>query len=161
MRIARTILRNKRWSGIAAFFLISATAASAAWLINSHGRGATKIGSLTAPTVTASSPAPPDLYPGGDGPGTFTIDNNNPMALKVISAQIGDVQDAVTSNPNCPVQFLSVNPKVNLDIDVPKGVSQVTVPDLYHLAGDAPSDCMGVTLSRDISLRFSTPGQGA
>lgn len=157
-----SFLKNhKKIAGIAGFFLIASTSAMAAWMIQGHGKGSTKIGKLDAPVITAATPAPPDLYPGGDGPATFTIDNPNNMPLKVTQASLGDPQDATTSNPSCGVQYLSVNAKTGLDIDVPKGTSTVVVPDLYRLAGDAPDACQGVQMSRDISLKFSTPNVGA
>jgi hypothetical protein len=158
-RIRHYLRNHKKFSGVLAFFLIASTSAMAAWMVNGHGKAGTKIGKLDAPTITAAAPAPPDLYPGGDGPGTFTIDNPNTMALRITQASLGDPGDASTSNANCGVQYLTVNTKTGLDIAVPKGVSTVVIPDLFKLEADAGDACQGVTMSRDVNLKFSTPGQ--
>ncbi|MET0600434.1 MAG: hypothetical protein ABW167_00415 [Baekduia sp.] len=151
------LISTKRRRTIAlglALVAVAASVAAAAWMLNSNGQGAAKVGTLSDVTVSAGDPTD-DLYPGNDGAGTFTIDNPN-GALVLVATRVGD-GSGTTSNPACGSGNLSINPASGLSITVPSGHSSVRVPGLFHLSSDAPSSCQGAKLTRDVGVTFATP----
>lgn len=155
-RIRRTLFQGrKKYLALLLALLLVPGAAYAAWTVSAHGKGAGKVGTLQAPSVSEGAPSA-DLLPGADGSATFTIVNPNPMALNVVDVDAGP--DGITSSDQaaCPASNLSINSLRGQTITVPKGSSTVSVPGAYHLSSSAPSSCQGVTFSADTALGFST-----
>jgi hypothetical protein len=155
-----TSVKNRLWGSrrrkfaslLVTMMLVGGGVALAAWLINSNGHGAGRIGSLSTPTIVAGSPTGAALYPNGDGDGVFTITNTNNTPLVVTGTDPG----GANASGVC-YDYVTVNSLTGLNIPVPTGISTVTVPNVFHLDGSAGTGCMGGTFEKDATLHFSTP----
>jgi hypothetical protein len=148
--------KRRRVVAFLALFAIAASVAAAAWILNGHGSGAVKVGTLSDPVVSAGVPDGV-VYPGGTAAGAFTINNPNDGALVITAIRDGDGSGTSSSPGSCGYGNLSSNAKSGLSISVPAGSSTVTVPGAFTLSPDAPQGCAGATLTRDVGLTFSTP----
>ena len=154
----RLIRRHKKFSGILAFFAIASASALAAWLISSSGGGATKIGTLAAPVVTAGTVDPGTaLLPGGDAAAFVSVQNTNAVPLTITGVSEGGTDaDATGFDPfDCPASNMSVNTLSGLTVNVPaNATTTVSVPGAFHLKSTAPTGCQGKTVGRKLALSF-------
>lgn len=162
------VKRHKRWSGLGAFLLISATAAFAAWMIsgqNSDGGG--KIGSLAAPTVTAGTSTDalyPDLVKHSL---SFQVNNPNPGPLTLVDASfvggsITPTNDVTGLTGTCATEestndIVKLYPNHSLSIAIPAGTTTtVTVPNVVALDTTAPSSCQGQSFTGKLALSYQS-----
>ena len=149
---------GKRWLALPALVLVLAGTALAAWLLTvDNAPGGGKIGSLTAPTVTAGTPLGNPLTPGNDGDGSFTIDNpNGSLIITGTSIASGD-PSASGLPPYCMGNFITARALTGLSIPVPNGRTTVKIPGAFHPDSSAPPECAGQTFTKELKLTFSTP----
>lgn len=139
--------------------------ALAAWLTDGTGEGTTKVGNLSAPTVSpdGSGSGFTGCLPGGDCAGKFSVKNDNNVDLVVtgIDPAVGSADTGTTNQPACPYTEITTNSKtglVNQGYTAPaNSTTTITVPGAYKLAADAPSVCQGALLTRGATLHFTTP----
>ena len=156
-------LYNKVWrdgpkrkvATVSVVLMSVAGAALAAWLISSTGAGAGRIGTLTAPTIVAGSPAS-DILPGGTGDAAVKVTNPNSSDLVITAVTNPGGSDArQCSGGDFSVSVVAHN---GLTIPVPAHADnlEIKLPDTYRLSSDASSACAGQTFTRDVGLTFST-----
>jgi hypothetical protein len=153
----RAVLRGVVVGTIAAI----ATLSVAAWLQDSSGAGAGRIGQLQTVTLTAGNANDP-LLPGGSADAAVVLDNPN-QQLQVVSAGLGQESGGITPNDSgfdtndCPASNVTAPQRNGLSIPVPTGSNPVVIPDLWQLAANAPTGCQNRPFTRTVRLTLSTP----
>src|SRR5262249_62818 len=143
----------------------------AAWLVSGTGNATGKAGTLAAPTwISAGSASMTgDLYP-GNGAGSLgiaTVNNPNPIAVKITGVNKATGTIASMDTANCPSSNFSWGGDAVLStpVTVPAGsTALITIPANSFpagtgllLAANAPTGCQGVGVSlTGFTLNFST-----
>ncbi len=142
-------------------FLLLVSVAVAAWFITQGSQSGGKIGTLTAPVVSAASPVGSGCLPGGTCSASVQVDNTTGSALTVSGTESlvggfinGAPQQPSGFNSSCPSSVLSSPTKTGLSVSVPAGASTVTIPGVFTLDSSAPDACQGVAFTYPIKLTF-------
>jgi hypothetical protein len=80
------------------------------------------------------------------------------VPLEVYASDPGN-DTGTSSNLNwCAHENLSVvAATLSTPIAVPPGETQIKVPDVLEFNANAPQECAGATLTKDVVLKFRTP----
>jgi hypothetical protein len=127
----------------------------AAWLLTVDSvSGVGGIATVTAPTVSFPATANYDIYPGDTGDAKITVNNPNTKALTLTSVSysggtLGVFLSGGGVNNACDAAtYTSITPSITgLSINIPVGTSTVLIPGVFHLAANAPTACMGSSIS--------------
>lgn len=150
--------RRKAATVLAVLVLVGASAAVAAWLVDSSGDAQSKVGSLVAPTVTPATSAPEQLFPGQTKPIKVKVSNpNSALVLTRFNPGGGGLVSGLAAG--CDASNFTLNDVNGLSIPIPNGITDdVTIPGAITLSAAAPQACSGSDVSiNGRTYRFSTP----
>jgi len=143
---------------VAATVTVSGTA-YAFWTAAGSGTAKAKSTSAVALTVAAVTPTNGDLFPGGTGAVTFTVQNTNGYNVnlnKLTSASV--VSDDTTNCPNANIGITagvipSGGATVNYTINAGQTTGTQSIAGLLTMAAAAPDGCQGKTFT--VTLNFT------
>lgn len=133
--------------------------AFAAW--TAYGSGPSDTRAITAAdiVVTAAS-AGAELYPGGTGSVTFTVQNPNPYAVSLTTADFGTISSRLPEGSTCAAgSVVPVAASIDLaargqaiSLPAQSGTVTVTLPGVVSMVTTATDACQGNTFTVPVAL---------
>lgn len=143
--------------------VLASGTAYAMWSATGSGSAAAKSRSAVALTAAAVTPATGDLYPGGVGAVSFTVNNTNPYNVTLSKLTAATVVSDDTTN--CPSANIGITPSIATAIagsgyTLPSSIvvsaggttATQTLAGLLTMAATAPDGCQGKTFTATLTF---------
>jgi hypothetical protein len=155
----------RRVAAVIGAVAVGAGVAYAAWLITASGTGTSKIGSLSALTITedTTAAAAQPLYPGQSVPLFVKVTNPNAVTMYLATTgqpiAVGQASLTITgSQGSCdPAAYLTASTYFSPSIPIPPSTTtSVAIPGVITLAANAPTGCEGGSVHASVDAQAST-----